>query len=77
MSVGTTCREVIGFLDDYFGATLDPERQRRFEGHLAECPSCAAYLATYRTTVALARATAAEAEALPEELVRAILAARG
>jgi anti-sigma factor RsiW len=74
-----TCREVIGFLLEYLSGDLPPERERAFEEHLAECPSCVAYLRTYRTTVRMAReamVTAGPPEELPRELLQAILAAR-
>ena len=52
-----------------------------FERHLAICPSCTAYLATYEATVRLGRETLRrELETRPpeldSELVRAILQAR-
>lgn len=78
---GATCREVIGFLDDYLGGELEPVRRRVFEEHLAECPSCVSYLATYRATIELARGSAETAPPLPEPVARrlaeAIRAARG
>ena len=50
-----------------------------FEQHLAECRDCVAYLRTYAETIRLARETR-DADALPagvpEDVVRAILAAR-
>lgn len=73
---GVTCEELLGFLDDYLSGELPAARRRDFEAHLAECPSCVAYLETYREAVRLARATRAGAEELPEELVAAILASR-
>jgi anti-sigma factor RsiW len=76
-----TCEEVITFLLDYLSQELAPDEQRNFERHLAICPSCAAYLATYEQTVRFGReALQQELEAdLPQldgELVRAILQAR-
>lgn len=74
-----TCEEVIGFLLEYLDHELEPEEERNFERHLAICPSCVAYLATYRESIRLARGAEASAP-VPEpapELVRAILAARG
>jgi anti-sigma factor RsiW len=76
-----TCRDVAEFLMDYLEGLL-PEPQRMcFEEHLGQCPDCVAYLATYRQAVRLARnacfsgADSAPAE-IPEDLVRAVLAAR-
>lgn len=73
-----TCRELIAFLDGYLDGELSREERRRFEAHLAACPDCVNYVASYRLTVALGRAACA-GDALPadvpEDLVQAILAA--
>lgn len=75
-----TCRDVIDFLMDYLEGELAPARRRAFEEHLAECPSCVAYLATYRSTIELARGAEAPAPPLAEDVAlrfaRAIRAAR-
>ncbi len=76
-----TCEEVITFLLDYLSQELPSDGQLNFERHLAICPSCAAYLATYEATVRLGReALREELESRPPELgsdlVRAILQAR-
>ena len=69
-----TCREVITlFLADYVANELPPERRAELERHFALCASCAAYLATYESTIRLARGAYVELDDLPEELVRAIL----
>ena len=71
-----TCKELIGFLDDYVEGSVSGARLALFERHLAACESCRAYLASYRTTVALTRsATHPEAADLPAELLTAILSA--
>jgi anti-sigma factor RsiW len=77
-----TCRDFIEFLLEYSSGELSPEQRREFDAHLAECPWCVAYLRTYERTIRLGKAAFAEPEAsvpadVPEELVRAILAARG
>ena len=72
-----TCRELIGFLDDYVAGELDAVRRESFEAHLSQCRACRSYLATYRTTIRLsAEAADAAAERVPEDLVRAIMAAQ-
>jgi len=75
-----TCEELIDFLHAYLDGELAEERRRLFERHLERCPSCVAYLESYRSTIALARESAAPVEPepaeLPDELVQAILAAR-
>jgi anti-sigma factor RsiW len=71
-----TCRGVIERLGSLVdgNAGWDPAASR----HLARCISCSRYLETYRTTVALARKAAREAEPadMPEPLVRRILWSR-
>ena len=76
-----TCRELVAFLMDYLAGELTADESRRFEEHLGECPDCVAYLATYREAIRLGKeACAAGEEAIPaevpEDLVRAVLAAR-
>ncbi len=70
-----TCRELIEFLDDYCAGELPAERVDGFERHLARCPSCVAYVASYRETIRAARyATAVEIEDVPPDVLTAILA---
>jgi len=76
-----TCRELADFLMAYEDGELSAAERARFDAHLAECPDCVAYLASYRATVALGRKAfededAAASARVPEELVRAVLAAR-
>jgi anti-sigma factor RsiW len=76
-----TCREFVEFLDEYVAGSLPPDRVAEFNSHLAQCPSCVAYMKTYRTSIALGRSALAAPdgsvpEDVPESLVRAILAAR-
>ena len=53
---GLTCRELIlHYLDEYVDGTLSPDVIEEFERHLARCPSCVAYLNTYKRTRHLAR----------------------
>ncbi|MFO0873131.1 MAG: zf-HC2 domain-containing protein [Phycisphaerales bacterium] len=90
MNENLTCRQLIEFLDDYVADRLAPEVRAAFDAHLAECGPCVHYLSDYRQTIALSRramrggpgaadapgAIDAEAVAAPEDLVRAVLAAR-
>lgn len=70
-----TCKELIDFLDDYVADDLEPSRRIEFERHLRVCPSCRAYLASYRETIRLTRGVwAADPTTLPPELMTAILA---
>jgi anti-sigma factor RsiW len=74
-----TCRELIDFLMDYVNGALPVEQVASFERHLNACPPCREYLQNYRDTIQVAKSACRGAEPLPqmpEELVRAILAAR-
>jgi anti-sigma factor RsiW len=74
-----TCRELYGFLDEFLDGRLDALTRENFERHLERCAACRKYLATYQTTVAVARdaerGDAPAREDAPEALVQAILAA--
>ena len=76
-----TCRELYGFLDEFLDGLLDAATLRSFERHLEQCAPCRKYLASYRTTLSIARdAERKDAPAggteTPEEMVQAILFAR-
>jgi anti-sigma factor RsiW len=76
-----TCREFADFLMAYEDGELSAAERARFDAHLEDCPDCVVYLASYRATVALGRKAfededAAASTRVPEELVRAVLAAR-
>jgi anti-sigma factor RsiW len=72
-----TCRDFVEFLSEYLSGQLAEAERTEFEAHLAECPACVAYLDTYQKTIQLLEAASAHPEdAVPEQLVRAILAAR-
>lgn len=78
MARALTCRELTGFLADYFAGALSAEARRRFDRHVAECAECAAYLRGYVETIRLAKDAYAEApvsDDVPEKLVQAVLAA--
>jgi len=73
------CTEIIGFLADYLDGELAADRRSEFDRHLAVCPSCVAYLETYKETIRMAKAAelppVPQMEEVPEELIKAILAA--
>jgi anti-sigma factor RsiW len=76
-----TCRVLVEFLMDYLDGRMPESERLRFEEHLGECPDCVAYLATYREAVRLGKEACAAGEdaipaEVPEDLVRAVLAAR-
>jgi anti-sigma factor RsiW len=76
-----TCREFADFMMDYLSGELPSERRGHFEQHLSLCANCRRYLASYEETVKLEKRAFDDEDAavpadVPEELVRAILAAR-
>ena len=76
-----TCRELVEFLMDYLDGVLPEPERSCFEEHLGECPDCVAYLASYQEAIRLGKdACEAGDDAIPaevpEDLVRAVLAAR-
>jgi anti-sigma factor RsiW len=78
-----TCKEFIEFVWAYLSGEVSDAERREFEYHLSGCPSCVAYMNTYKQTIDLTRMAFEEASAeepvpdeVPEELIRAVLAAR-
>jgi anti-sigma factor RsiW len=75
-----TCIELIAFLDAYVDNELDAETHATFDLHLLVCPSCRAYLASYRETIELVRGAAEKEEELahdpPPELIEALLTSK-
>lgn len=81
MPLMITCREFEDFILEYLEGGL-PERQRFvFELHLKVCRECRDYLRAYQRTIEVSR-RAFQAddepvpEEVPEELVKAVLAAK-
>ena len=77
-----TCREFADFLADYLSGELASDSRTAFEEHLRSCVNCQRYLAGYKETVKLGKGAFAEQDAIipaqvPDELVQAILRARG
>ena len=76
-----TCREFADFILDYLSGELSTELRAAFESHLSVCVNCRRYLASYQETVKLGKRAFEDDDAtvpseVPEELVKAILAAR-
>ena len=76
-----TCRQFEDFILAYLEGEL-PERQKFvFELHLKVCRECRDYLAAYRRTIEISKRAFEEPDQpvpddVPEDLVKAILAAR-
>jgi anti-sigma factor RsiW len=75
-----TCIELIAFLDAYVDDELDANTRGDFDLHLLVCPSCRAYMDTYKETIDLARGAAEREEDLahdaPPELIEAVLTSK-
>jgi len=76
------CRDVIEFLTDYLEGRCTLRQRFILRLHLLLCRHCRAYLHNFRATIHAERAAHCLNESgacppIPEELVRAILAARG
>ncbi len=77
-----TCRDFAEFVWAYLDGEVSEAQRFEFDAHMAVCPPCVAYLDTYRRTVELGKRAFRDLDAplpedVPEDLVRAILAARG
>ena len=46
------CDEFVELVTGYLEGTLDPDVERRFVAHLAECDGCDRYLEQFRRTIA-------------------------
>jgi len=78
MTRALTCRELTGFLADYFAGALPADTRAVFDRHVSECPECNDYLRGYSETIRLAKEAYADvpvADDVPERLVQAVLAA--
>jgi anti-sigma factor RsiW len=76
-----TCRTFVEFLMDYMSGELPDSQRDEFDGHLAACVACVAYMKSYEETIELGKAAFKDPDApvpadVPEDLVKAILAAR-
>ena len=80
--MSVTCREQIeNFLADYVCGELPEAQRAEFEKHLALCPACRNYLDSYKLAIDCSRICSChvknpELAQVPDELVKAILAAR-
>ena len=68
-----TCADIVKLVTDYLEGQLTPTERRRFEGHVAICPPCRAFLNQMRTTVELVGDL--REEDVPPEMEEHLLAA--
>ena len=76
-----TCEEFEEFILAYLEDELPPGKKRVFEMHLKICRECREYLRAYRASMELAKLALIEEEVsppteVPEDLIKAVLAAR-
>jgi anti-sigma factor RsiW len=67
------CDEFVEWVTAYLEGQLDPETERRFMVHLAECAGCDRYLEQMRATVRVLAELAPQS--LPDELQERLLTA--
>jgi anti-sigma factor RsiW len=77
-----TCREFADFIADYLSGELPSDSRTAFDHHLGLCVNCQRYLTGYQETIRLGKRAFADDDAgvpeeVPDDLVRAILAAKG
>ncbi|MGN6368877.1 MAG: anti-sigma factor family protein [Phycisphaerae bacterium] len=75
------CKQVAEFLDRYLSGELPWGQRLMFDAHIALCRNCKNYIAGYRAAMKAAKGAIGggmqeKEEALPGELVEAILRAR-
>ena len=75
------CRELAEFLMDYVSGDLPADRREHFEFHLSKCRNCHEYLVQYEMTIKSCKVACGEMSDelpanIPEDLVKAVLAAR-
>lgn len=77
------CQDLLEYLADYLDGELPTDQLSVMEAHLGECPPCVTYLESYRSTISMVRGCVPKpieeeaCEECPEELIKAILEARG
>jgi anti-sigma factor RsiW len=80
-----TCQEFVSFVMAWLDGELTAGERASFDEHLAVCPDCVRYLDQYRDTVAAVQLEGGQLEGgrgdalpggVPDDLVRAIIAAR-
>lgn len=81
MPLMITCRQFEEFILAYLESDLPARQQFVFELHLKVCRECRDYLAAYRCTIEISKRAFEDPDQpvpddVPEDLVKAILAAR-
>lgn len=80
MPTEITCHELLTFVGQYVAGQLSPPVHAAFEGHLADCPECVAFLNDFNAILRLAQGCRAEARpqalGVPDPLLNAVAASR-
>ena len=76
-----TCQELADFILDFVEGRLPEDQHEVFEKHLSVCPSCVAYIRSYKSTCEILGALGCSEEEerpreVPEQLIQAILKSR-
>jgi len=66
-----SCKTGVELLMDYFEGVVPGDMRASIESHVAGCPKCAAFIASYLATPRILRE--ATAAAMPPELQRSLL----
>ena len=75
--IGISCSQLVDYCMDYLSGSLPAEEKDSFEGHLAYCPECVKFFATYKKTPEVSReALALEIPARVSGEVRSFLRER-
>jgi anti-sigma factor RsiW len=67
-----SCQTGVELLMDYLEGVVPADMRTMLESHVAECPKCAAFVASYLATPRILRE--ATSAAMPPELERSLLA---
>jgi anti-sigma factor RsiW len=75
------CREFVEFMMNYLDGELEPDSRTVFDQHLEGCSCCVAYMESYKKAIEMGRCACKDEEGpvpddAPDELIRAIMAAR-
>lgn len=76
-----TCREFADFILDYTAGELPADAREPFEWHLSRCQNCQQYIEQYKSTIQAGRLAFRDLDEelpadVPEDLIKAVLAAR-
>lgn len=70
MTAGLVCVEGVDLVTDYLEGALPPARREAVDAHLARCPRCVAFVASFRETPRIFRS--ATAAVLPRSVADAL-----